>query len=564
MHLIAPYCTITTAIDSNNGNGGDLFPGSNTTTPATTTPEKKPDQPVTAAASVTATAGQNGAANASIPDQAITDAIAKAQAGAQVQGKTANGIGVSVTLNNPANTTSLGIVLTQPVLKQLTDAKVQQFEVNGQLLTLNLNQTALQEIQKQSTGDVTITVKPVSISGVRNAYEITIGTVKDGKTVNITSLGNGSVTLSIPYTLGKNETAGSLYAVYVDENGNVTRIAGSAYDAGSKRVIFTTTHFSLYGVGYTAPSAKFADISGHWAKDSIDYVVGRGLFAGTSDTTFAPNTVMTRGMLVTALGRLAGADTMLYTTNSFTDVKAGSTFQPYIEWAYQKGIVRGIGNSQFAPDLAVTREEIAVIFVNYAKATGYKLPVTREETAYADSSSIGSIYKTAVMAMQQAGIMVGGTDNKFNPKTSATRAEVSAMLHRYITLTIDPATAQGWAKNDAGQYLYYKDGKALTGTQTIDGTKYFFSTDGTLKTGWVQDGGNWYYYSGNIRLTGWRDIESNGNTKRYYFDANGVMTAGKWLEIDGKWYYFYADGSLARSTNVDGYEVDENGARKTK
>lgn len=241
-----------------------------------------------------------------------------------------------------------------------------------------------------------------------------------------------------------------------------------------------------------------------------------------------------------------------------------STFQPYIEWAYQKGIVRGIGNSQFAPDLAVTREEIAVIFVNYAKATGYKLPVTREETAYADVSSIGSVYKAAVMAMQQAGIMVGGTDNKFNPKASATRAEVSAMLHRYIRLAIDPATAQGWAKNDAGQYLYYKDGKALTGTQTIDGTKYFFSTDGTLKTGWVQDGGNWYYYSGNIRLTGWRDIESNGNTKRYYFDASGIMAAGKWLEIDGKWYYFYTDGILARSTRVDGYEVDENGMRKTK
>ena len=114
------------------------------------------------------------------------------------------------------------------------------------------------------------------------------------------------------------------------------------------------------------------------------------------------------------------------------------------------------------------------------------------------------------------------------------------MLHRYIKLTITPATAQGWAKNDDGQYLYYKDGKALTGTQTIGGTKYFFHTDGTLKTGWVQDGGNWSYYSGNIRIV------------------------GKWLEIDGKWYYFNADGFLARSTKIDEYEVDENGVRKSK
>jgi glucan-binding YG repeat protein len=144
--------------------------------------------------------------------------------------------------------------------------------------------------------------------------------------------------------------------------------------------------------------------------------------------------------------------------------------------------------------------------------------------------------------MQQAGIMMGGTDNRFNPKPNATSAEVSSMLHRYIKLTIDPTTAQGWAKNDAGQYLYYKDGKVLTDTQTIDGTKRFFNTDGTLKTGWVKDGDNWRYYSGNKAAMGWLDISD----KRYYFTKDGLMVSGKWLQIDGKWYYFYADGVLAK------------------
>ncbi len=161
-------------------------------------------------------------------------------------------------------------------------------------------------------------------------------------------------------------------------------------------------------------------------------------------------------MLVTALDRLAGVDTKLYTTNSFTDVKTGSTFRPYIEWVYKKGIVQGIDNQQFAPDRAITREEIAVIFANYAKATGYKLPVTREATAYADASSIGSVYQTAVAAMQQAGILMGEQNNRFNPKSNATRGAISAILHRYINLTIDPATVQGWALSDDGQYLYYK------------------------------------------------------------------------------------------------------------
>ena len=104
--------------------------------------------------------------------------------------------------------------------------------------------------------------------------------------------------------------------------------------------------------------------------------------------------------------------------------------------------MKGIGNQQFAPGRAVTREEIAVTFANYAKATGYTLPVTRNAADYTDDYNIGSAYKIAVTAMQQAGIMMGGSSNKFSPKANATRAEVSSMLHRYIKITIDPATAQ--------------------------------------------------------------------------------------------------------------------------
>ncbi len=561
--------------DSCGGNGGGSGGGSssggssgNTTT--TTTPEKKPDQPVTATTPVTATAGTNGAASASIPEKSITDAIAKAQADAKAQGKTANGTTIALNVTMPKGATSLTANLTRNSLNSLVSAGVTSLELNGSPVTVSFDTKALAEIQKQSTGNISITIAPnaklsasaKTMIGTRPVYDLTVNYTKDGKNTTVSSFGGGIATVSVPYTPAKGEAIGGLYAVYVDAQGNATRIAGSAYDANSGCVIFTTTHFSLYGIGYTAPSAKFTDITTHWAKESIDYVVGRGLLSGTTDTTFAPDTAMTRGMLVTALGRLANVDTKAYTTNSFTDVKADSAFRPYIEWAYSKGIVQGTGNSKFEPDRAITREEIAVIFSNYAKATGYTLPVTRTATTYADASSIGSTYKTAVTAMQQAGIMMGGTNNKFNPQSSATRAEVSSMLHRYIKLTIDPDTAQGWAKNDAGQYLYYKDGKALTGTQTIDGVKYFFETTGVLKTGWVQDGNNWRFYSGNIMLVGFWDLGANGSNKTYYFDTYGNMVSGKWLQIDGKWYYFNADGSLAKSTKIDGYEVDEKGVRK--
>ena len=559
--------------ESTGGGGGygSSSGGSSTESPTTQTtilPEKKPDQPVTVAALVTVTAEEKGHANTIISHKLITDAINKAQSYAKEQGKTKNGISTELSLTLPKDTGSLGITLTQGALDKLVNTGVKSFKINGYPVTISFDEKALEEINNQREGNVTIEIKPVQdlntaaekVIGKRPVYNITISYLKDGKPILISDLNGGIATITIQYKPDKNEAVGYLYGAYVNERGNANLIDGSAYDINEGEMIISTSYILNHGVGYKEPSSKFIDIENHWAKESIDYVVARALLTGTSETTFAPNMAMTRGMLVTALGRLAGVDEKAYDTNSFIDVNVDSPFRPYIEWAYKKDIVKGIGNQRFAPNRAITREEIAVIFVNYAKATGYRLPIIREVTTYADTTNIGSYYQPAVKAMQQAGIMIGDTKNQFNPKKSATRAEVSSMVQRYIKLTQDPETAYGWALNDAGQYLYYKNSKVLTGMQIIDGVKYFFNTDGSLKTGWVMDGGNWRYYSGNNAIIGWLDISG----KSYYFSSEGLMISDKWIQIEDNWYYFYYDGSLAVNTKVDGYEVDKNGVRKTK
>lgn len=449
------------------------------------TPAVQPDRPTIGSVSGKA-AGSKTQKTFTITDSLVKAALEKAQAEAKAQNRTAYGIGIRITLDTPS-AAGLTLTLERGALNRLVSMRTRQFEITGIPVEMIFDTKALTEMKRQGTGDVTITIKPVTAEGVRNAYDIRFTIEKNGKTVRISSIGTGSATLAIPCTPDKNEAAGYLYAVYVDTKGKVNRIADSLYDANSGNVIFAANHFSVYGVGYAAPSVKYIDTAGHWAEESMDYAAGRGLLTGTAETTFAPDAAITRELLVTALGRLTNVDTEAYTADSFNDVKADSTFRPYIEWACEKGIIQGTGYKRFEPGRAITREEIAVIFANFADATGYTLPVTRTAAAYADASDIGSAYEEAVTAMQQAGIMMGGTNNKFNPKSGTTRAEVCAMLHRYIKLAIDPDTAQGWTKNDAGQYLYYKDGKAVTGTQLIDGVKYFFNTDGTLKTGWIQD-----------------------------------------------------------------------------
>ena len=176
---------------------------------------------------------------------------------------------------------------------------------------------------------------------------------------------------------------------------------------------------------------------------------------------------------------------------------------------------------------------------------GYPLTIVEAPIGYGKTTAVREFLSakglpvvwTSFFSEDDAAGVMAGKDGRFSPKAGTTRAEAASMLHRYIRLTIDPDTAQGWAENDAGQWLYYKNGKTLTGWQTKDGVKYHFYSTGELQTGWVKSGDGWYFYSGNKMLTGWQ-------TK------------------DGKWYYFQTDGSLARDAEVDGYEVDENGVRK--
>ena len=531
--------------------------------------EKAPDFPTTAEIIVKAKKGNDKTATAEISEKTVENAIKKAKEEAKKKGKESNGIALEINIAMPKGTDKVKMNLSENALGKMVSGEVKHLTVNGSFVKAVFDKNAVFGIKKQSKGDVSVTIIPMKklskeaekLIGNRSVYDISLS---NGNGKKITDFGNGTATVFLSYQLEKTETIGGLYAVYVDEKERAFRIDPSAYDVNSGSVIFATNHLSVYGVGYTAPSQRFDDTKKHWAKDFIDYVVGRGLLDGSRENKFYPNEKMTRGMLVTALGKLAGVNVKKYETNSFTDVQNDSFYHPYIEWAYSKGVVYGIGDETFAPDKSITREEMAVIFERYAKVMGCKIPVTREASVYEDKEQIGTEYRESVKAMQQAGIMMGIDGNKFNPKGNATRAEVSAMLSRYIKLTITPETAQDFVLDDAGKYHYYKDGKALTGKQTLDGTVYFFNESGVLQTGWVKDGSLWRYYDGTKAHKGWLNLKVEREERIYYLNREGLLESGKWVKIDGKWYYFYPDGTLAVNTEIDGYKVDGKGVRKEK
>ena len=466
--------------------------------------------------------------NAVITRSIVADVISVAQSDSIKHGNTKNGIAVVVPVEISKALAGVQITLKADALDKLVSSGVKRFTIDtDRMADFGFMLDTLKELNRQTTGDLILKMKKTAVTsqeaetaiGNRPVYDITLWEVKNGKETAV-NLSGKTVSIAIPYTPAKNEKPGNLYAVYVDENGNVQWISKSSYNMDQKAVIFAAEHFSIYGIGYKNQIPAFTDVNNHWAKDNMLFVVSRGLLSGTSATTFSPNTGMTRGMFVTALGRLAGVDPTDYQASMFTDVKEDAYYAPYVNWAAKTGVVSGTTDTTFAPDTNINREQMAVIMKNYATKLGYTIPKTLEVVNFADSAGISSWAKEAVKSMQQAGILAGKTNNCFDPAGTATRAEVATVLRRFVEIVIDPQTANGWVQNDSGEWSYYKNGD--------------------LVKGWLSNDQKWYWLDKNT----------------------GKMFSGGWKQIDGKQYYFYADGSMAVNTTVDGKTIGADGARK--
>lgn len=511
-----------------SGGGGGSSSGGSGNNDNTNQPKEKPQAPVTGETKPIQP-DKNG--NAAVDNSSVQSAIDKAKQDAKKNGTTENGIAVTVPITSAAGQTSFNVTIKAQTLDLLVKENVRQFTVAiDHLVSVNIGLDTLKQLDAASAGgDIILRANKVdalrsteakAAIETRPAYDLSLVYLSGGKETPITSLNGHTISVRLSYTPAKGEQTGNLYAVYVDDVGKVEWITKSSYDASLKAVVFETGHFSVYGVGYKNPAPAFTDIHNHWAADNILFAASRGLLSGTSDTTFSPNTGMTRGMFVTALGRLAGINPDSYKTGKFTDVKADAYYAPYVNWAAQNGIVEGVTATTFAPDTNINREQMAVIMANYAKKLGYDLPKTLQAVTFADNAQISSWAKNAVRTMQQAGILSGKNGNKFDPKGTATRAEVATILRRFVEIVIDPQTANGWQQNDSGQWSYYRNGKPVKGR--------------------LSDDQKWY----------WLD------------KATGMMFAGGWKQIDGKWYYFYTDGTMAVNTTIDGYTIGSDGARK--
>jgi len=180
------------------------------------------------------------------------------------------------------------------------------------------------------------------------------------------------------------------------------------------------------------PMNKFLDIDkGAPYYEAVSFAASEGLFQGTSETTFAPDTAMNRSMFVTVLGRLDKADVSKYTTPTFSDVKAGQWYTSYVEWAAANGIVNGMGNGIYGINGEITVEQACTILYRYNEGkTSDKLEGT-SLTNYSDASAVSDWAKDGVKWALKNGIY-DGQMGKLCPKASASRADVAMMFANYV------------------------------------------------------------------------------------------------------------------------------------
>ena len=176
----------------------------------------------------------------------------------------------------------------------------------------------------------------------------------------------------------------------------------------------------------------FTDVSEKdWFYGDVMFVYENGLMLGTSKTLFSPHGTATRGMMATILWRMEGSPAPKG-KNSFTDVEAGKWYADAITWTAENGIFAGYGKDKFGPDDPITREQLAAIFYRYADYKGYDLTVKGNLDKFKDADKITDYAKTAMQWAVGNGLVKGKSSNLLDPQGTATRAEIAAMLHRFI------------------------------------------------------------------------------------------------------------------------------------
>ena len=219
-----------------------------------------------------------------------------------------------------------------------------------------------------------------------------------------------------------------------------------SYDADSAGFVDGRHRFE--SAGSIPLDERFTDIDGHWARKNILELAEKGLVNGMETHLFEPDRKVTRAMFVTIMGRMYGVDAAFPAPEGFSDVAASDWFAPYVGWAAASGVVNGYDDGTFAPNREITREQMALILIRYCDAAQIMLPETEAGGTFLDESEISSWALEAVLRARSCGLINGRENGCYDPKGTATRAEMCAVIARLMEKAETAADEEPPAENN--------------------------------------------------------------------------------------------------------------------
>ena len=257
-------------------------------------------------------------------------------------------------------------------------------------------------------------------------------------TVQITLAHDGEFgfTMTLTAPLGK-ENAGYWANLYhYDEDAEALNFEAAAKIDEDGSVTIPFSHASQYAIVIDTHSHATVDVSdifidvapNAWYKDAVQYAYDHGLMTGVSDTEFAPEATTTRAMIVSILARLENVTTA--EAAGFADVDDNDWYATAVNWAANVGVVNGYEDNTFRPNTAITREQLAAILMNYAVYKGQDVSARASLDNYTDQPSTWA-QETMQWAVAE-GLISGVTNDQLQPQGNATRAQVAAILQRFL------------------------------------------------------------------------------------------------------------------------------------
>ncbi|AEY65325.1 S-layer homology domain-containing protein [Clostridium sp. BNL1100] len=376
---------------------------------------------------------ESGAAVANVAKTTINNLLEKAKE-AESNGQKAT---IEIKLDSDEDTKSVKIGLPAEALKEISKTVGANIKFSTRLGSVVFDAVAIDSINASATsGNVNIIINKEEAYSLSEEIRTTVGdrpvydfSIQSGDK-EITEFGGGKALASIPYNPKSNEKQNSIIIYHIDKDGNLKTVR-SIYNHVSGTVNFITNHFSQYAVGYN--EVNFKDItSKDWYDKAVGFMSARGIVKGVGDSSFAPQNKVTRADFLIMVMKSYGIEVDKTVTDNFTDV-GSKYYTNYLGTAKRLGLVSGTGDNKYMPDATISRQDMLVILYRVLNTLG-ELPAAKNGNfdGFSDTKDISGYAKDTMKLFVEAGI-VAGDNNKLNPKANTSRAEAVQVLYNLLS-----------------------------------------------------------------------------------------------------------------------------------